>query len=346
MEDITRGDARRRRLNAELNHRIKNIFALVQSIVMPTGVQVTSVAEYSAILEGRLRALAFAHDQSMSVNRGGDLKSLVEWEASIHNYGDAVERVEITGPSLGLDERGFGAMALVLHEMTTNAAKYGALSVRAGRLGISWLIAPNGDCVIEWVERDGPRVAAPGQLGFGSRLIRETIDYDLGGSIEIDYAETGLRARIWIPSRYLRVSSDAMAADSVLFPDDSPLEGLDVLLVEDQALIAMDTEDVLYTLGARRVRSCPGADNALAAIAKTAPDCAVLDINLGSRTSLIVADSLTTQGIPFIFVTGYSDSMMTPERFLDVPVVSKPVNQQALVKQLIAVRAARSGHNK
>ena len=85
----------------------------------------------------------------------------------------------------------------------------------------------------------------PGKLGFGSRLIRETIDYDLGGSVEVDYAETGLTARIWISSRFLRVSSGPGAEDVTVFPDDSPLEALDVLLVEDQSLIAMDTEDLL-----------------------------------------------------------------------------------------------------
>jgi light-regulated signal transduction histidine kinase (bacteriophytochrome) len=332
-DDRKRAEQRRRILNDELNHRVKNIIALVKSIALQTGAHAASVEDYSTSLEGRLRALAFAHDQSLA-GTGGDLTTLLEAEASLHRYGATPDRVLITGRPVDLDDRTFGVLALVVHELMTNAAKYGALSVPEGRLSVAWTLNDRGDCVIDWHETAGPIVEKPSRTGFGSKLVHSTMSYDLGGSVDIDYAEAGLRARLVIPAAHVSEGSGADAVAETVDGATNALHGLDILLVEDQALIAMDTEQTLTQLGAERVRSLPSVAAALAAMELEIPDCAVLDFNLGGDTAAAIADALIANGIPFVFATGYGDTVMIPERFCDVPVIRKPVSRAMLATQL------------
>ncbi len=328
-EDRLRAEQRRRILNDELNHRVKNIIALVKSIALQTGAHAASVEEYSTSLEGRLRALAFAHDQSLA-GTSGDLTTLLDAEASLHRYGSTPERVVITGKSIGLDDRTFGVLALVVHEMMTNAAKYGALSVPDGQLTIGWEIDETGNCTIDWRETGGPRVEKPARSGFGSKLVHSTMSYDLGGSIDIDYAETGLRARLVIPAAHITEAPANPRPAAASEPSAMVLDGLDILLVEDQALIAMDTEESLLRLGARQVRSFPNVAEARTAVAALSPDCAVLDFNLGADTAAGIADMLADLSVPFVFATGYGDSVMIPDRFRSAPVIRKPVSRAVL----------------
>jgi light-regulated signal transduction histidine kinase (bacteriophytochrome) len=339
-DERTRAEQRRRILNDELNHRVKNIIALVKSIALQTGAHAATVEEYSASLEGRLRALAFAHDQSLSASGGsGDLAQLIEAEASLHRFG-APDRVVADGPSVGLDDRTFGVFALVAHEMMTNAAKYGALSTSAGRLAIAWRIDEAGDCVVTWSESGGPAVTAPTRTGFGSKLIQSTIAYDLGGAAEISYARQGLKARFVIPAQHLRDVVEAPKGAAETERGANLLQGLNVLLVEDQALIAMDTEDVLRKLGAAKVQSSPDVKQAQQLLSADLPDYAVLDFNLGNGTSEAIADVLVDRRIPFVFATGYGDSVMIPDRFGGIPVVRKPVSGPVLADRLATARRA------
>src|SRR5690606_23020216 len=133
-EERARLEHRRRMLNDELNHRVKNIITVIKSIAVQTGAHAQSVADYSESLEGRLRALAFAHDQSLSAAVGGDLATLIEAEAGLHRHGPGADRVAASGEKIRLNDRAFGVLALVIHELMTNAAKYGSLSVPEGRL--------------------------------------------------------------------------------------------------------------------------------------------------------------------------------------------------------------------
>ncbi len=339
-EDRLRTEKRRRILNDELNHRVKNIIALVKSIALQTGAHAASVADYSTSLEGRLRALAFAHDQSLG-GKSGDLTTLLDAEASLHRYGADPHRVVIDGQPVGLDDRTFGVMALVIHELMTNAAKYGALSVPEGRLTITWTLTAAGDCRIEWTESGGPPVTKPSRTGFGSKLVHTTMSYDLGGSIDIAFASTGLCATLLIPALHVTEASSDAAPRPTNDVVAQPLQALDVLLVEDQALIAMDTEDTLKQLGASRVRSLPTVMDALTAIREARPDCAVLDFNLGNDTASEIADALTADRVPFVFATGYGDSVMIPDRFRDVPVVRKPVSKAVLAAGLDLALAQR-----
>ena len=325
-----RAEQRRRILNDELNHRVKNIIALVKSIAAQTGAHSGTVEDYASSLEGRLRALAFAHDQSLG-GRAGDLAALIEAEAGLHRYGAVSERVVATGPKIGLDDRAFSVLALVVHEMMTNAAKYGSLSVPEGRLTLTWRREDNGDCVIEWLESCGPQVALPTREGFGSKLVRSTIGYDLGGSVVVDYRPTGVWACFVIPAARLLESVASIPVRAAAARENAFFHGKDVLVLEDQSLIAMDNEQTLRGLGAAEVRCCASITDAKAALAVLKPDCAILDFNLGDHTSAAIADDLTALGVPFIFATGYGDSVMIPERFRGVPVIRKPLSANLIL---------------
>ncbi len=114
------------------------------------------------------------------------------------------------------------------------------------------------------------------------------------------------------------------------------LGGLGVLLVEDQTLIALDTEAMLLELGAAKVETFGAADEALAWLASVAPDVGVLDINLGAASSFPIADTLHRRGIPFIFTTGYGDGVLIPAPFDDVEILQKPYTIEALRRLLAA----------
>lgn len=331
-----RTDRERALLNAELNHRVKNILALVKSIAVQTGANAASVDDYARSFEGRLRALSYAHDQSFAGTDGGELRSLIESEASMHRFSNVPDRITIAGPPVGLSERAFGVIALLLHEMMTNAAKYGSLSSPAGRLEVTWTVAENGDCLINWRETGGPPVEKPTRAGFGTTLIERTLQHDLGGKVDMDFAAEGLKSEFVVPAAHLRTIVEKAAAGRESDLVEQPLEGLMVLLVEDQALIAMDTEELLRNLGATEVVIAPSVTTAMSSLSQAKPHCAVLDLNLGPESSEPIATALQERGIPYIFATGYRDSVAIPGRFAGVPVVRKPVSQESLSRQLSA----------
>jgi CheY-like chemotaxis protein len=233
--------------------------------------------------------------------------------------------------------------------MMTNAAKYGALSTSQGRLRVDWSLNPAGDCNLCWVESGGPAVAAPTRKGFGSTLIDSAVSYDLGGDVSLQYTPAGLRANFVIPARHIMTIDErgAIAPLPLVAQVARPLTGLTVLLVEDKALIALDAESVLHQLGAATVTCCPSVATAWQALTRHVPNVVVLDFNLGSETSVELADWLVERKIPFVFLTGYADKATIPPRFAATPVIHKPIDigpaGQALVTalQLPTLSAAR-----
>ncbi len=332
-EERLRTEYRRRILYDELNHRVKNIIALVKSIATQTGIYATDIREYSEALEGRLNALAFAHDQSLSSIDSGLLMTLIEAEAGLHRLGADATRIVISGPPLSLKGEAFNATALVVHELMTNAAKYGALSQPQGRLEILWELTPAGDCRLIWRESDGPRVAPPRREGFGSKLIRSIVEYDLSGRARLDYAPAGLTAELLIPARNVAGSATEAAIPPAPKPDlGRLLTGQRVLVVEDQFLIALDTEKNLRQLGADEVYLCRGVEEAEALLAARPVDLAILDLKLGAVMSLPLAARLRARSIPFVFATGYGDNVMIPRAYAAIPVIRKPVTLSALAE--------------
>jgi len=205
VQDITESklaEQRQKLLIDELNHRVKNTLATVQSLASQTARSATSPSEFSKSFEGRLIALSKAHDQlTMHHWESADLRQLLS--AGLVPYGAGPEKVALRGEDVRLRPRAVLTLAMVFHELITNSIKYGALSVPAGRVEIRW--RPVRDAYakpllrIDWREECGPAVAEPERRGFGSRLIEGSVAAELGGSAQLTYAPEGLRCEITIP---------------------------------------------------------------------------------------------------------------------------------------------------
>lgn len=340
-DERAKAEVRQRMLNEELNHRVKNILAVIKSLVTHHNSQGESLEGYVEALRGRIQALSFAHDQVIRGDGGGSLRDLVE--AEILPYRTEANRIDLSGPSVWLDARAFSVMALILHEMSTNAAKYGALSATRGSLLIRWQVSPVGDCILDWVETDGPPVRPPSRQGFGTVLIDRSIPFDLGGDSDVTFAPEGVRAHFRLPARFVTVKNDKPIAPqkrqtlATVADTDLDLSALHILIVEDQMLIAMDLEATLLDAGANSITTSSSQSDGLLQIEVKKPGVAILDVNLGTDTSLPIAEVLLSLGVPFIFATGYGEGGIIPPHLSAVPVVKKPYDSTAI---LAKVRAA------
>ncbi|MGX1098782.1 HWE histidine kinase domain-containing protein [Amorphus sp. MBR-141] len=341
-EERRKSDVRQRMLNQELNHRVKNILAIIKSLVGHPVQEGRTLVEYVDTLKGRLQALSFAHDQVVRGDGGGMLADLLDAELS--PYRNPSTTVRLDGPGVWMDGRAFSVLALVLHELATNAAKYGSLSTEAGELAVSWRMDAAGDCVISWEETGGPAVAAPARSGFGSALISRSIPYDLGGRTHVDYASDGVRAELAIPAKHAELTDEPGRSDGKAPTARTSADTLDsstrVLLVEDQMLIAMDVEASLQDHGLSDVTTTASAAEAIEKLNGTPPHVAVLDVNLGDETSIPVAEELMRRGIPFVFATGYGDGSMIPSTLSHVPIVRKPYEVADLIAAISSVLPA------
>jgi light-regulated signal transduction histidine kinase (bacteriophytochrome) len=328
---------RQRILNEELNHRVKNILALIKSLISHRPDASQGVEAYVQALKGRIMALSFAHDQVIRSDGGGSLRQLFDAELSPY----AASQIAIRGSDLGIDARAYSVMALVVHELATNAAKYGALSIPAGQLEINWTVGAAGECAIAWEERGGPPVTPPKRSGFGSVLLLRSVPFDLNGSSRIDYPEAGVAAYFSIPAAHIlkAVPEDARTPEEVVAAatNGGELTGKRVLLVEDQLVIALDAEDILRHAGAAHVETASSVRDALKLLPGSPPDLAILDVNLGVGTSLPIAEELQRRSIPFVFATGYGDSSFIPKTMRSVPIVRKPYSTEALTKALARI---------
>jgi light-regulated signal transduction histidine kinase (bacteriophytochrome)/CheY-like chemotaxis protein len=321
-----RAHERQELLIAELNHRVRNILALIRGLISQSRGGTETVEDFVATLDDRIRALARAHDQ-ITADRWGParLVDLIETETAAF-LGEKVSRVTLDGVNLLIQPAAFTTLALVFHELVTNAAKYGALS-DSGRVTISWRQDEEGSLLIDWREEGGPAVTAPEHRGFGSTIIEQSIPYDLGGQADVQYRVTGLTAHFCVPSRHVAGVAEGQSETSRKRHtplSGTPLDGKNVLLVEDSMIIALDAEDVLRTLGAREVTTAASVARANAAQEEHRFDFALLDVNLGAENSLAVADRLKARGVPFIFATGYGDGTLVLDQHPGTPVINKP----------------------
>jgi light-regulated signal transduction histidine kinase (bacteriophytochrome)/CheY-like chemotaxis protein len=342
-EERQRAHEKQELLIAELNHRVRNILSLIRGLLSQTKDSARSVEEFIATLESRIQALARAHDQ-ITADRWAParLQDLIEVEAGAY-LGERRDRVKQTGPNVLLTPSAFTVLALVIHELLTNAAKYGALS-DGGTVAIDWHVDADGSLLLHWLESGGPAVVAPSRRGFGSTVIERSIPYDLDGRAEIAYRLAGVEAHFCIPSAHIvSVLPDVVGAERAkpaAAPAPELLKGRNVLLVEDNMIIAMDGEDALCDLGAEVV-TVASVSRAKEAIDLGRIDFAVLDFNLGTETSLPIADLLAERGIGFLFATGYGDGLDLPERFSGITLIKKPYSGTTLGQAIAPVIAGQ-----
>lgn len=199
---ITRAEERQRLLLAELQHRVRNTLGVVRSIARRSAETSTSVEEYASHLDGRLNA--FARMQAMVTrdpDGGVDLEYLVVEELLGYNAREG-EQLRVSGPQVRLQPKAAETFALALHELATNAIKYGALSQPGGKVDVSWQLDDAADptqLIFEWRERGGPAVAQPKRKGFGSELLERTLAFELKSKTTLTFNRSGLHCTIAIP---------------------------------------------------------------------------------------------------------------------------------------------------
>jgi two-component sensor histidine kinase len=201
-QDVTeafQAQAKQQLLLDELNHRVKNTLATVQAVVGQTLRADRQPEDFAAHLQARLKALSQTHDALTGSRwQGAALRSMLQTEFAPFAPG----RIDLIGEDVVLPPQSALPLGMVFHELATNAAKYGALSVAEGRVSVTWSLSetPAGPALtLDWVESGGPPVAAPTRLGFGARLIERTLAGELGGSASLDYQVEGLRCTLKAP---------------------------------------------------------------------------------------------------------------------------------------------------
>ena len=204
VEDVTEqvhAEQHRTLLINELNHRVKNTLATVQAIAMQTFRGSSADPAVVQRFESRLLALSNAHSILTSGKwEGADLREIISRTLQPYTLSG---RMRISGPRIVLSPKAVVALAMGIHELATNAAKYGALSNDSGVISVSWAVSPSDTLVLEWKERGGPPVAVPSRKGFGSRLIERNLPHDLDGIVTMDYLPDGLAFKLISPLKAL-----------------------------------------------------------------------------------------------------------------------------------------------
>jgi two-component system CheB/CheR fusion protein len=197
-----RADRHRTLLLHELSHRVKNALATVQSMAVQTLRHAKSLDDFSNVFLARLIALAGTHDLLTGAEwQGAPLRDVIEAELRPYQPEDR-GRWKVSGPHVKLNPKAALAIGMAVHELATNAVKYGSLSVASGRLDINWEERVAGDehrLHVIWAERDGPPVVKPQRQGFGSRLIADGLAYELDGSVEMMFEREGVCCVIDVP---------------------------------------------------------------------------------------------------------------------------------------------------
>jgi PAS domain S-box-containing protein len=216
VDDVTeskRAEDARRCLNAELDHRVKNALATVGAVVSHTSQGRHSVSDFVEALEGRLRSMASAHELLSARGwQGVPLTELVRRVLAPYRQGN---NIKIDGRDVMLRAEAGQAIAMVFHELATNAAKYGALSTQQGRVSIRWDRPLNGhlpSLLVEWREIGGPPVVVPNRVGYGMSTIRDSIPYEFGGAVDLVFARDGVHCRLTLPARWLDDLKPELAA--------------------------------------------------------------------------------------------------------------------------------------
>ncbi|HZP75553.1 MAG TPA: response regulator [Pseudolabrys sp.] len=328
ITDRKEAEERQALLAREVDHRAKNALALVQSIVRLT--RAKTLPTYIDAVEGRIKALSSAHTVlSHSRWQGASLTSLINEEFAPYRTGDA-GRIRLEGPEFLLQPSAAQTLALALHELATNAAKYGALSALKGCVSLTWDVN-DGDLVMRWSERGGPPAMKPATAGFGTRIILASIEQQLSGKAKFEWSREGLNCELSVPLAQKIEQAERAALVRPVADSHAGigLAGDCVLLVEDEALVALAVSELLTELGFTVLGPYSRVSDAAAAMRERRIDAAILDINLGGELVYPLAEMLEQRGVPFVYVTGYGAESVDP-RFEKVPVLQKPIERDVL----------------
>ena len=333
-------EERQQVLVRELDHRAKNLLAVVQSVVHLS--RADTIADFVGAVEGRIAALSRAHSLlSESRWEAVDLARIVNEEIAPFT-GDKGDRVVAVGPSVSLQPRSAQSLALALHEMMTNAVKYGALSVAQGDVRLEWELE-SGSLVFRWIESGGPATQPPSRRGFGTKLIAGSIEHELSGRAVFEWLPGGLRCTLIIPRSSVdlpRHGTGRSGSTESAGPQPLPVSGKKILVVEDELLVGMMIRDILDELGFTVLGPVPTVAEALAIARDANIDGAILDVNIRGDLVYSVADVLSARGIPFVFATGYLPNGID-SRYAGIPVFEKPVSAEAISRVFASSASAK-----
>ena len=343
LTERKRAEERQLLLAREVDHRAKNMLAVVLSVLRLTKAKTTP--EFVTTVEGRIHALAATHNLLSTTRwQGADLRRIVDEELAPYRT-ERSDRIVVDGPSAMLLPATAQAVALALHELATNAAKYGGLSTAAGCLHLAWSMDEKA-LELDWIESGGPSTKAPGSLGFGLSIVRSSIEAQFRGGVNYDWRPEGLHCHLSIPRAQIVDRAVAKPAPNPV-PRTAPcgpgsgLFGKRLLLVEDEFLVGMMAKRLLESMGATVLGPYPDLDEGITAAKREQFDGALLDFNLAGTHAEPLADYLAARGIPFVFLTGYQRDSID-RRYANVPLLQKPIDAEAL-EQVLASLLAASG---
>ena len=327
----------------ELNHRVKNTLASVQAIAQHTLRRTRDPSEFVASFTGRIQSLSRVHSiLSDSTWQGADLRELIRDQLLLGSVDET--RLTAWGPVVRLGPQTALHLALMLHELGTNAIKYGSLSRPQGQVAITWTVE-DGMLHLRWLERGGPPVTAPTTLGFGLILIEQSAKSE-GGEARLSLEADGVVWEIALPlpraatfSRSQAENFTAAARNSqpaahetrVVEKALARLAGKRFLVVEDEPLVALDMVGCLEDAGAETAPPVGTVKEALRIIESASFDAVVLDGNLRGQKVDEIAAALTRRNIPFLFVSGYGPESL-PRAFRSAAVLGKPFSPDALLE--------------
>lgn len=337
VSDRRRAEETQQLLIGELNHRVKNTLATVQAIATQTLRHSGRPSEFERKFSGRIQALARAHSLLSSETwQGAGLQDLIGDQLRIGAIDET--RLAARGPEVRLAPQAALHFALILHELVTNAAKYGALASPQGGIAVDWTI-DGGLLRLEWREQGGPPVKAPARHGFGTALIEQSARAG-GGAANALFRADGIVWEITLSVEAGALAPEGVAAargadpgegDAVEGGSAGALAGRRFLVVEDEPLLALELVSILEDAGAEVEGPAVTPQQALELIAGARLDGALLDGNLRGAPVDEVAGALTRAGVPFAFVTGYGLDHL-PRAFAAAPVLTKPFTQQSLLE--------------
>lgn len=314
-------------LMAELDHRVKNTLANIQALVVQTSRSADSLTGFVEGLDGRIQSMAKAHSLlSESRWEGVSISRLLHEE--LDHYGERNHGIALHGPDFLLTAKSALAVSLAMHELATNAAKYGAFTTTAGKVEVTWDVADDGSVEICWRESGGPIVVPPTRRGFGSTLIERALAMETGGGATIRYLRTGVICEVSLPASSISTLASVPPLPEVIATgvamSATIVDAYRILVVEDSFLLVMVLEDLFERLGWKMVGPAARVGDALVLARTEDFDAAVIDINLAGDMSWPVAAILHERDIPFAFSSGYNVESLIPPSLQGTKIIGKP----------------------
>lgn len=348
LRDITerqQAEERQRLLTAELDHRVKNVLANVSAVARMSSRGAKSVPDFAEALTGRLQAMAAAH--TMLQHGHWDGASLADLIGQVLGpFRAPAANIRIEGEPITVNAKATQLLALVLHELATNAVKYGALSVPDGRVSVGWwrvdARSKPAHVRLVWRESGGPPVRSPQAKGFGLSVLQHMVGHELGASVNCAFLPRGLEYTLEGPFESSGPIQRTAATGTNWLPraagPHATPESRRVLIVEDDAMVALALKALLESQGHSVAGPAASLEQALALIQNEQIDAALLDFGLADGNAIKAAELLRKRKIPFAFTTGFGLETL-PEPLRTVPRLAKPYRDkdvQALIATLTA----------